>query len=175
MKEKFKKLTSAATAAVSNTAQQTRGLVQANRPSDANIAKAKNVAVSTGKAALGYAAAMGKEIARSKTLKDAVKGAGLGAVAAVPLPLVGPLAGAVVGAGAGVYLGLKSQPDSAPALPLPVPAVDAGDSSRNIIDVVATVPFDLNTKLRELDQLRVDGLLNDEEFQSEKRKLLARS
>lgn len=56
-----------------------------------------------------------------------------------------------------------------------LPAAGTGDSYWSVIDVVATVPFDLNTRLRELNRLRVDGFLSDEEFQSEKRKLLNRS
>ena len=52
---------------------------------------------------LNEATKLGKEVAKSETVKDAAAFAAVGAAVAIPVPLVGPLAGAAIGAGLSLY------------------------------------------------------------------------
>jgi hypothetical protein len=72
---------------------------------------------------------MAKGVARSELVRDVTSAAAVGAVIAVPIPLVGPMAGAVVGGTLGAYKNLKSPssrrfepviPESGGAAPVPV-------------------------------------------------------
>jgi hypothetical protein len=126
------------------------------------------MAIKAGKAVADETVALGKEVAQSKTFKDAAKGAGVGAVAAIPIPIIGPAVGAVIGAGAGIYLGSRSHPQAQPQSlpPSPPQAV--------LIDVEAAPPKGLYTELLKLGELREKGLLTNEEFEVQKQKLLQR-
>lgn len=104
---------------------------------------------------------LGKRAARSEMAKDAATGAGIGALVAVPLPIIGPAIGAVLGAGAGVVMNFKS----------------GGNRSTGSPDTkaapVSTV-IDIHKHLLELDDLRQKGILSQEEFDTEKKKILSK-
>jgi len=70
-------------------------------------------AVSKAAVAIGAeAAVMGKAVLRHEMTKDAMAGAAIGAVAAVPIPFVGPALGAAAGALFAVTRGVLTQPAS---------------------------------------------------------------
>lgn len=170
MKEKLSQMAFKAGQAVSAAASKTADYVQTHKPTEQDLAQAKAMALKAGKAVADETVALGKEVAQSKTFKDAAKGAGVGAVAAIPIPIIGPAVGAVIGAGAGIYLGSRSQPQSqSPVLPAAPPAAAP---AAVLIDVEATPPKDLYAELLKLDELRQKGLLTDEEFEVQKKKLL---
>ncbi len=79
---------------------------------DARIAAAK-AKVLAAKAADGAGALM-KKAAKHDMVKDAAAGAGIGALVAMPLPVIGPAVGAAVGAIAGVVKHLRAPSKSAP-------------------------------------------------------------
>ncbi len=170
MKEKLFQMASKAGRTVSAAANKTADYVQAHKPTDEDMAQAKAFALKTGKAVASEAVTLSKEVAQSKTFKDAAKGAGVGAVAAIPIPLVGPAIGAVIGAGAGVFLGW-GRPSQAPQQALP-PYDGAYAQRAPAIEVVAEPPKDLHAELLKLDELRQKGLLTNEEFEVQKQKLL---
>ena len=101
------------------------------------------------------AARLGKDVVRSEMTRDAATGAVIGAVAAIPLPVVGSMAGAIVGAGVGVYKNLcrKEGSDSA--------AAKASASER-----------DIHSELIKLAELREKSIITDAEFEAEKKKIL---
>lgn len=122
-------------------------------------------AVAWTKAAVGHAAdeavELGKRAANSEMGKDAATGAAIGAVVAVPIPIIGPIFGAIVGAGAGVAMNLKS-----------------GGSKQSDVPVKAnttgTPEASIHKRLIDLDDLRQKGILSQEEFDIEKRKILGK-
>ena len=167
MKDKLSQMALKAGRAVSAAANKTADYVQTHKPTEHDLAQAKAMALKAGKAVADETVALGKEVAQSKTFKDAAKGAGVGALAAIPIPIIGPAVGAVIGAGAGIYLGSRSsqpQAQSASLPPSPPQAV--------LIDVEAAPPKDLYAELLKLDELRQKGLLTDEELEAQKQKLL---
>jgi hypothetical protein len=93
---------------------------------------------------------LGREVARSDLAKDAATGAAIGAVVAVPVPVVGPVAGAVIGAGIGMYKNVTKK--------------QAVATERRSVDHYG--------ELLKLDDLRSKGILSEEEFSEEKRRLL---
>lgn len=102
---------------------------------------------------------LGKRAAQSDMTKDAATGAAIGAAVAVPIPVIGPIFGAVVGAGMGVYKNFKS-----------------GDS-RNVrtsekVSTVDSPKIDMHKQLIDIDDLRQKGILSQEEFDKEKKKIL---
>lgn len=102
---------------------------------------------------------LGKRAAHSELAKDAATGAGIGAVAAIPIPIIGPAIGAVVGAGAGVFLNFRKN------------ASPKSDSSNK--DAAGIAPnMDLDKRLTELDNLLKKGILSRKEFDAEKKKAL---
>ena len=102
---------------------------------------------------------LAKRAARSEMAKDAATGAGIGAIAALPIPLIGPALGAVVGAGAGVFMNLKKNTSQ-----------NADRSNKDGAHVAPNI--DLLKQLTELDDLRQKGILSQEEFDAEKKKFL---
>ena len=102
--------------------------------------------------------------------KDATAGAAIGAVVAVPIPLVGPIAGAVVGAGLGVYKSIKQGAKLERIEPL------AHDTSATIIEVESKIvsSVDKFEELSKLHDLKVKGVLTEDEFAAEKKKVLDR-
>lgn len=168
MKNKLSQLAFKAGKAVSAAASKTTEFYKTHKPTEQELEQAKALAFKAGKTVADEAVALGKEVVQSKTFKDAAKGAGVGAVAAIPIPLIGPAVGAVIGAGAGVYLG-RGAPASAPnSLPTNPPAYP----SAMVVDVVAEPARDLYAELLKLDELRQKGLLTDQEFEGLKQKLL---
>ena len=100
------------------------------------------------------ASKLGKAAVRSDLAKDAASGAAVGAAIAIPVPVIGPAAGAVIGAGLGIYKnitkgGSTSTPTSTQAL-----------------------PADIHAELLKLDDLRQKGVLSEEEFEIQKKKIL---
>lgn len=170
MKDKLSQMALKAGRVVSAAASKTADYVQTHKPTEQDLAQAKAMALKAGKVVADETVALGKEVAQSQTFKDAAKGAGVGAVAAIPIPIIGPAVGAVIGAAAGVYLGSRRQPQSQPpALP---PSASASHQQAVLIDVAAEPPKDLYAELLKLDELRQKGLLTNEEFDMQKQKLL---
>ena len=79
---------------------------------DARIAAAK-AKVLVAKAADGAGTLM-KKAGKHDMVKDAAAGAGIGALVAMPLPVIGPAVGAAVGAIAGVVKHMRSPSKSTP-------------------------------------------------------------
>ena len=104
---------------------------------------------------------LGKRAANSEMGKDAATGAAIGAVVAVPIPFIGPIFGGIVGGIAGAAMNLKSGGSKKPAPSESKTAASAPD-------------IDIHKRLMDLDDLRQKGILSQEEFEVEKRKLLNR-
>jgi hypothetical protein len=152
VREKFEKLASRAkTAAGQVTDAATKVAQHPNTKAAAN--RAKEMATE----AANQIADQARQISESQVAKDAATGAAIGAVVAVPVPVVGPMFGAMVGGGIGAVISLKRAWGSTPQA-----------SSE------ATVPFDLHKALTELEDLRQKGILSQEEFEAQKKKLLRR-
>ncbi|OYU10374.1 MAG: hypothetical protein CFE38_17765 [Comamonadaceae bacterium PBBC1] len=102
--------------------------------------------------------------------KDAAAGAAIGAAVAVPIPLVGPIAGAVVGAGLGIYKNIKQGPQTERPVALP------NDTSSNVIEAESKIvpSVDKFEELSKLHDLKVKGVLTEDEFAAEKKKVLDR-
>ena len=166
MKDRLSQMAFKAGQAASAAARKTADYVQTHKPTEQDLVQAKAMALKAGRAVADETMALGKEVAQSKTFKDAAKGAGVGAVAAIPIPIIGPAVGAVIGAGAGIYLGSRNHPQAQPQAlpPSPPQAV--------LIDVEAAPPKDLYAELLKLGELREKGLLTNEEFEVQKQKLL---
>lgn len=173
MKEKLFQMASKAGRTVGDAASKTAGYVQAHKPTESDWANAKALTLKTGNVVASETVALGKQVVRSQTFKDAAKGAGVGAVAAVPIPFVGPVLGAVVGAGAGIFLGL-TRPTPVPPLILPPEyfSPQPPQQQPTWVEVPAQIPKDLYAELLKLDELRQKGLLTNEEFEVQKQKLL---
>lgn len=115
------------------------------------VGEAGASAVEGPKTAAAEAIKAAKRVARSRAFKNAAAGAGAGAVFAVPIPFVGPIAGAICGAGVGLFF---------------------GDQLRVRIFAQDLTPKDLHAELLKLAELREKGILSEEEFVACKRKLL---
>lgn len=150
MREKFEKLASRAKTAAGQVSDAATKVAQ-----HPNTKAAANRAKEMATEAAYQVADQARQVSKSQIAKDAAVGAGIGAVLAVPIPLVGPMFGAIVGGGIGALFGLKHAWGSTPQA--------SGE---------ATVPFDLHKKLTELEDLRQKGLLSQEEFDAQKKKLL---
>lgn len=98
------------------------------------------------------ASKLGKAAVRSDLAKDAASGAAVGAVVAVPIPVIGPAFGAVVGAGLGIYKNVTK----------------GGSASAS----AQALPADIHSELLKLDDLRQKGVLSEEEFEIQKKKIL---
>lgn len=143
---------------VTDKAQQASQSVSAFVESDdtkAAVAWTKKTALT----AAGEAKELGKRAAKSEMGKDAATGAAIGAAVAVPIPFVGPIIGGILGAGAGVALGLKHGTQKKYAEP------DKKTASLHF-------DIDVHKKLIDLDDLRQKGILSQEEFNVEKKKIL---
>ncbi|MFT3962228.1 SHOCT domain-containing protein [Propionivibrio sp.] len=146
---------------VSDAAKKTSQVV-----TDAITHKNTQAVLDWAKEAAGSAAAevgaLAKEVARSDMVKDAAVGAAIGAVVAIPVPLIGPAAGGVVGAGVGLYKNLTKQETR--SHPAPSDKARTGD----LLESTDTT----YEQLLKLDELRIKGILTEEEFQEQKSKLL---
>lgn len=154
MKSKFEGLKSFVQAKTGQASQSINTFVDKESTKIA-IAKTKGVMA----VAADEAKAQGKRIANSEMGRDAATGAAIGAAVAVPIPIIGPIFGALVGAGAGVVINLKK-----------------GDSKNNVTpenhSATAVPEIDIYKRLNDLDDLRQKGILTQDEFDLEKRKIL---
>ncbi|PAA37130.1 hypothetical protein CJU79_17620 [Pseudomonas fragi] len=98
-------------------------------------------------------ARLSKTVARSDLAKDAASFAAIGAAVAVPLPIIGPVAGAAIGAGLGVFKNLTRPADRSAA-------------------AISASQVDIHTALLKLDDLRQKGILSEDEFAAQKKKVL---
>ena len=95
---------------------------------------------------------LAKAVARAPLTKDVATYAAIGAAIAVPLPLVGPAIGAAVGAGLGLWRSMTRHETSSPEVSAP--------------------QKDPITELERLHDLKEKGIITEEEFSSQKRKVL---
>jgi hypothetical protein len=149
----------------------TSGVAKAREhaPDQADIKRATNALVASASKVATDAKQRGQEALKTDMGKDAAMGAAIGAAVAVPVPLVGPVLGAIVGAGLGVYKNIWQAPktgvDVSPPR-LPVQIIEA--ESRELL------PLDKYEELNKLYELKVKGVLTDDEFATEKKKVLDR-
>ncbi len=158
MKDLLTKAGQLASAAGDKVQDAAKGL----KPEASDIKKAADFVVDTTSKAANEIQHLGKDALKTDLAKDAAAGAAIGAVMGVPVPVVGPVAGAVIGAGLGVYKNIKQgiKPAHAPALP----------SDATTAPTVAE-KFEELTKLHEL---KTQGILTEDEFAAEKKKVLDR-
>jgi len=97
---------------------------------------------------------IGKNALQSDMVKDAAAGAAACAVIAIPIPLIGPPAGAAIGAVLGVYKNLTHKNSAA--------TQSKGQPAK-----------DVYAELLKLDDLLKKGIVSDAEFEEQKKKLLA--
>jgi hypothetical protein len=102
---------------------------------------------------------LGKEIARSDMTKDAAAGAAIGAAVALPLPIIGPAAGAVIGAGLGIYKNITK------------PAIKTIQSTLPENQEKTPQKNDAYEQLIKFDELKQKGIITEEEFAEQKRKI----
>lgn len=152
--------------ALSSAASKAGAFVQEHKPDDQEIAQAKAWVKNAATATAEEATRMGKEVIQSEMARDAAKGAAVGAAIAVPVPLVGPVFGGLVGAGIGVYANLtRSRPAAPPVIPAAAP------QPTTVIEM-ATPARDVPAELRKLHDLLKEGILTQEEFDAQKKKVL---
>ena len=155
--------------ALSSAASKAGAFVQEHKPDDQEIAQAKAWVKNAAAVTAEEATRVGKEAMKSDMAKDMAKGAAAGAVIAVPVPFVGPAVGAVVGAGFGVFANLTR---SNTVVPQYLPPSTAVPQPTTVIEVVAPSK-DVYAELRKLDDLLKKGILTQEEFDAQKKKVLA--
>lgn len=157
------RLTRLVDAAKETTEKTTKAVAEAyeREETQAALAWAKKTAEST----VHEASRIGKEAVRSDMAKDAAAGAAIGAAVAVPIPVIGPIAGAVVGAGIGVYKNFVKPTPKAFSMP-----VEAGTAY--LPPPTPTPSPDIYETLVKFEELRQKGILTDEEFALQKKKLL---
>jgi hypothetical protein len=105
-----------------------------------------------------------KDAMKSDLAKDAAKGAAIGAVVGVPVPVLGPVMGALVGAGVGAYANMTRTKTDAPR---PDATVQAPASTE------AAPAKGMYAELIQLDDLLQKGILTQEEFDTQKARVLA--
>ena len=155
-----------ASEALSSAASKAGAFVQEHKPDDQEIAQAKSWVKNAASVTAEEATRMGKEVIQSEMARDAVKGAAVGAAIAVPVPLVGPVLGGVVGAGIGVYANLtRSRPAAPPVIPAAAP------QPTTVVEMV-TPAKDMYAELLKLDDLLKKGILTQDEFDAQKKKVL---
>jgi Short C-terminal domain len=144
--------------------------VKEMRPDAGEIKHAADFLVDAASKTATEAGRLGKDALKTDMAKDAAAGAAIGAAVAVPIPLVGPIAGAVVGAGLGVYKNIKQ------SLKTERPEALPNDTSSNIIDAESKIvpSLDKFEELSKLHDLKVKGILTEDEFAAEKKKVLDR-
>ena len=149
-----------------------RGAIEKTKSKIAVVADHKNTkalvewTTKAGADLMDQAAELGDDVLHSDLGKAATKGAAIGAVAAIPVPLIGPIGGAIVGAGVGSYLSLKhgiGRSSSEDSGDHSVPNGGQPQSTDGLLQ-----------DIKRLDELRQSGVLSDVEFQEQKAKLLKR-
>lgn len=141
------------------------------RPEAGDLKRAADFVVDTASKAATEINQLGKEAIKTDLAKDAAAGAAIGAVVAVPVPVIGPVAGAVFGAGLGVYKSIKHGPKQSRAdlPPSEAPAAIAVDVESKVVSA-----GDKFEELNKLHELKTKGILTEEEFAAEKKKILDR-
>jgi hypothetical protein len=139
-------------------------------PNSGDVKRAADFLVDTASKTATEISRLGKDALKTDMAKDAAAGAAIGAAVAVPIPLVGPIAGAVVGAGLGVYKNMKQGPKTEGPVALP------NDTSSNVIEAESKIvpSVDKFEELSKLHDLKVKGVLTEDEFAAEKKKVLDR-
>ncbi|MDZ7938809.1 MAG: SHOCT domain-containing protein [Rhodoferax sp.] len=175
MNDMLNKAKSAATDLVTSTANKIADTAKENKPTAEGMKRTADFLVDTASRTATELGRLGKDALKTDMAKDAAAGAAIGAVVAVPIPLIGPIAGAVVGAGLGVYKNIR-QSGTSHAEVMPPPQALTAASETPLIEVVATTPSptDKFAELTKLHELKVNGILTEEEFASEKQKILNR-
>jgi len=120
---------------------------------DARIAR--DHAVQAMSVATNEAGKLAKSVVRAPLTKDVATYAAVGAAIAIPLPFVGSAIGAAVGAGLGLWRNMTRHEATAPPSPETPPH-----------------PHDPIAELERLHGLKEKGVITDDEFLSQKRKLL---
>jgi hypothetical protein len=124
---------------------------EAARPDDGKMARiTRDHAVAVLSGTTEEAGKLAKSVIRSPLTKDIATYAAVGAVIALPLPVVGPAIGAAVGAGLGLWRNMTRHEALASAEP----------------------PKDPIAELERLHGLKEKGIITEEEFLAMKRKLL---
>jgi len=120
---------------------------------DAKIARDR--VASTLAAGADEAGKLAKSVARTQLIKDVASYAAAGAAIAIPIPVVGPALGAAVGAGLGLFRNMKRSD---------TPASDRPDLPEVAVDPLA--------EIERLHAMKEKGILTEEEFLAQKRRLL---
>ena len=170
MKDFLNKAKSAAGGFITVSVDKATEVAKDNRPTLGDAKRAADFLVDKAEITASELSRLGKDALRTDLAKDAAAGAAIGAVLAVPVPLVGPIAGAVVGAGLGVYKSVRSGSNSRRTEVQQSrlqPQLEAPESPKK----AGTDKFG---ELVKLHDLKVKGILTDEEFNSEKKKVLDR-
>lgn len=131
-----------------------------HKPSDAKLEAAKAWTLKAASDTASSAMRMGKESLKSEFAKDVAKGAGVGAVIAVPVPIVGPVLGAIVGGGMAAYSNITR----------PTTHVTYQNASPASFPNVPVK--DMHSELLKLDDLLKKGILTEQEFDTQKAKIL---
>lgn len=170
MKDFLNKATSAAGGFITDSLDKATVVANDNRPTLGDVKRAADFLVDKAEITASEISRLGKDALRTDLAKDAAAGAAIGAAIAVPVPLVGPIAGAVVGAGLGVYKSVRNGSNSRKAeiqQTRQQPQLEAPESKKD-------TGADKFGELVKLHDLKVKGILTDEEFNSEKKKVLDR-
>ncbi|MEO6855259.1 MAG: SHOCT domain-containing protein [Rhodoferax sp.] len=174
MKDMLNKAKTTAIDLVATTASKITDAAKDNKPTPQGIKRAADFLADTARKATSELSRLGKDALKTDMAKDAAAGAAIGAAVAVPIPFVGPIAGAVVGAGLGVYKNIRQSGASSNTHSAIPPHPLSGALEAPLIDVAATSPStkDRFEELTKLYELKVKGVLTEEEFASEKQKIL---
>lgn len=113
--------------------------------------KVRDSAGQVARAGAAETAKLAKRVYGTEAFKNVAAWAGVGAVVAVPVPFVGPIAGAIVGGAVGLMF---------------------GDRLRTKVFGPRIPPSDIHAELLKFEALRDKGVISEEEFGSCKQKLL---
>lgn len=152
LKRKAVKLSKDAAALAGKTATLVGDLNGDGKVDEEDAKIARNNVASAVAAGAEEAGRLAKSVARTPLTKDVASYAAIGAAIAIPIPVVGPAIGAAVGAGFGLFRNMKRT------------SPDAPESPERLIDPIV--------ELERLGALKEKGLLTEEEFAAQKRKLL---
>jgi hypothetical protein len=168
MKDFLNKAKTAAGDMVTTSIDRVTEAAKNNRPTADDVKRTADFLVDSAGKAASELGRLGKDALRSDLAKDAAAGAAIGAVVALPIPLVGSATGAIVGAGLGVYKNIRggdnNRANEAPPKQLAAPSAEPAPATSS----------DRFEDLAKLHDLKVKGILTEEEFAAEKKKILDR-
>lgn len=171
MKDMLNKAKSAAGDLVTSTTTKLSEVAKDHAPERGDVKRAADFLVDTASKTASELSRLGKDALKTDLARDAAAGAAIGAAVAVPIPVLGPITGAVVGAGLGVYKNLRQPASAAPSEPA------QPQLPPQVVEVQAVPVPSADSKFAELEKLhdlKVKGILTEEEFAAEKRKVLDR-